>query len=368
MTKERYIRGPGFSEGDLQRAVPNSPTISSPGPEFVDIDFPSGQLADLDDFMEQFGYVHQSTDPTSPNIFIAQPWQDTVLDKDLSTPPGSPADGDRYIVGPAATGDWTGQENNIAQWNATDNAWLFTVSSSGYFTYVEDEQLLYCFESSAWNPETGGATGATGGVGATGSTGATGVGGTGATGATGGIGATGATGAGITGATGSTGATGGQGATGDQGATGAVGATGADGATGPVGATGAGGSILLFGASNVSSTTTTRYLYPGFADSNAQTALIQLEVPTGSPDFSAVRMNVRHNDPRGNGNDITYTLRVNETDSALAVTMASTDSSGNDSASVTISAGDRLDVEITKAAGVGTAPRDVVCTIQTESL
>jgi hypothetical protein len=29
-----------------------------------------------------------------------------LLDRDLTAPPGSPADGDRYIVASGATGDW----------------------------------------------------------------------------------------------------------------------------------------------------------------------------------------------------------------------------------------------------------------------
>jgi len=41
-----------------------------------------------------------------------------VLDKDLATPPGSPADGNRYIVAASPTGAWTGQAGKIAAWQA----------------------------------------------------------------------------------------------------------------------------------------------------------------------------------------------------------------------------------------------------------
>ena len=41
-------------------------------------------------------------------------WQDPVIDADLSAPPGSPSEGDRYIVGPSATGDWSGHDGEIA--------------------------------------------------------------------------------------------------------------------------------------------------------------------------------------------------------------------------------------------------------------
>ena len=46
----------------------------------------------------------------------------SVLDRDLTAPPGSPADGDRYIVASGATGDWAGWDLNVALW--TDGAWL----------------------------------------------------------------------------------------------------------------------------------------------------------------------------------------------------------------------------------------------------
>ena len=38
----------------------------------------------------------------------------SVLDRDLTAPPGSPADGDRYIVGSGATGDRAGWDLNVA--------------------------------------------------------------------------------------------------------------------------------------------------------------------------------------------------------------------------------------------------------------
>ncbi len=37
-----------------------------------------------------------------------------VLDRHLTTPPASPADGDRYIVASGATGAWAGWDLNVA--------------------------------------------------------------------------------------------------------------------------------------------------------------------------------------------------------------------------------------------------------------
>ncbi len=363
MSKERYIRGSGFTNKEMQdRGGATGSSVQSPGPELVDINFPNGILGDLDEFMAQFGYVHDSTDPTSPNIFIAQEWQATVLDQDVSTPPVSPTDGDRYIVGPAATGDWAGHEREIAVWNAEDVAWLFTVPTGGYFAYLEDEQILYCFENNLWTAQASGPTGPMGPAGATGPAGF------GATGATGAAGATGSAGSdGTPGATGAQGATG-AGADGATGAEGATGATGPAGATGDAGATGGADGFLLFGASQVFASTSTRYLFPSYANDGAQTTAIQLEIPSGVTTFNAVRILIRHNKPSGNGNDVTYTLRVNNVATALTVTLASTDTSASTSATVAIASGDLIDIEITKAAGIANSPDDIVCLLETESV
>ena len=40
-----------------------------------------------------------------------------------NTPPGSPANGARYVVGTAPTGAWAGRANQVAQW--LDGGWRF---------------------------------------------------------------------------------------------------------------------------------------------------------------------------------------------------------------------------------------------------
>ena len=71
-----------------------------------------------------------------------------VLDKDLATPPGSPADGDRYIVAGSPTGAWTGEAGNIAAYQ--DGAWTFSIPKTGWLAWLSDESLLYVYTGSAW--------------------------------------------------------------------------------------------------------------------------------------------------------------------------------------------------------------------------
>jgi hypothetical protein len=52
-----------------------------------------------------------------------------VLDKDLATPPGSPAEAARYIVAASPTGGWAGQAGRIAAFQ--DGAWAFYVPREG---------------------------------------------------------------------------------------------------------------------------------------------------------------------------------------------------------------------------------------------
>lgn len=71
-----------------------------------------------------------------------------VLDRDLSAPPGSPAEGQRWIVKPAGSGSWAGHANHIAAWQ--DGAWTFHVPGTGWLAYVADEGALLAWTGTAW--------------------------------------------------------------------------------------------------------------------------------------------------------------------------------------------------------------------------
>jgi hypothetical protein len=71
-----------------------------------------------------------------------------VEDKDLTSPPGSPADGARYIPKATATGAWSGKEGYVAHY--VDGAWEFYPPREGFIAYMRDEDLAYFYNSSAW--------------------------------------------------------------------------------------------------------------------------------------------------------------------------------------------------------------------------
>ena len=76
--------------------------------------------------------------------------QAVVIDKDLSTPPGSPANGSAYIVAASATGAWAGKDGKLAFWLTSVAAWTFVTPADGWRVWVADEKLWYHFNGSAW--------------------------------------------------------------------------------------------------------------------------------------------------------------------------------------------------------------------------
>jgi hypothetical protein len=71
-----------------------------------------------------------------------------ILDRDLTAPPSTPADGDAYLVKATATGAWTGQSGKLAA--ALDGAWRFYAPFTGLSLYVVDESKLIVFDGSTW--------------------------------------------------------------------------------------------------------------------------------------------------------------------------------------------------------------------------
>ena len=74
----------------------------------------------------------------------------SVRDRDLSTPPASPAEGDRYLVAASSSGDWTGESGKLAAFQ--DGAWAFLAAQTGWRIWVEDESLFLVFDGEAWRP------------------------------------------------------------------------------------------------------------------------------------------------------------------------------------------------------------------------
>lgn len=70
-------------------------------------------------------------------------------DRDLSAPPGSPAQGDCYLVAAAPTGAWTGQVGKVAIYINT--AWSFVAAKEGFLFWVDDENVLILYDGAAWN-------------------------------------------------------------------------------------------------------------------------------------------------------------------------------------------------------------------------
>jgi hypothetical protein len=73
----------------------------------------------------------------------------SVIDRDLTAPPGSPTSGDTYIPAATATGDWAGHEDEIALWDGSD--WVFYTPRTGWVAFIEDESKLSAFYSSSWS-------------------------------------------------------------------------------------------------------------------------------------------------------------------------------------------------------------------------
>jgi hypothetical protein len=67
-----------------------------------------------------------------------------------SSPPGSPEDGARYIVGDPATDAFAEKESQIAVYE--DGAWRFFLPRNGWLAYIEETQALLVYREDAWHP------------------------------------------------------------------------------------------------------------------------------------------------------------------------------------------------------------------------
>lgn len=73
------------------------------------------------------------------------------ITKGLNTPPGSPADGDTYIVGSAPTGAWQNKEAYIAVYRANLTAWQLYQPRNGWRCRVNDENTDVFYKDGTWS-------------------------------------------------------------------------------------------------------------------------------------------------------------------------------------------------------------------------
>lgn len=81
--------------------------------------------------------------------------QCSVKSKVLATPPGSPANGDRYIVAGSPTGAWTGLTNHIVGWTTDDPAtpagyWQDFPPHAGFIAFNVADSTFYFYNGSVW--------------------------------------------------------------------------------------------------------------------------------------------------------------------------------------------------------------------------
>jgi hypothetical protein len=74
--------------------------------------------------------------------------QIAVLDLTHTSPPSSPAEGERHVVATGATGAWAGHANAIAAWQ--DGAWAFLAPKTGWCIWSIADDVMFVFDGTYW--------------------------------------------------------------------------------------------------------------------------------------------------------------------------------------------------------------------------
>lgn len=76
--------------------------------------------------------------------------QATVKSITTTAPPGSPANGDAYIVPAGATGAWASNTNKVAVWAARNSAWTLYTPKNGWQVYNQADGGDYLYNGTSW--------------------------------------------------------------------------------------------------------------------------------------------------------------------------------------------------------------------------
>lgn len=78
-----------------------------------------------------------------------------VVNRITTSPPGSPSNGDRYIIASVATGIWAGKETQIASYE--NGGWVYYLPTEGWFAWDKGANEAIIFNTT-WNSLSGGST------------------------------------------------------------------------------------------------------------------------------------------------------------------------------------------------------------------
>lgn len=73
-----------------------------------------------------------------------------VIEVGRNTPPGSPSEGDRYIVGSSPTDAWASNAGDLAVY--IDSAWEFHTPQEAWRLWDQGEETALVFDGSSWRP------------------------------------------------------------------------------------------------------------------------------------------------------------------------------------------------------------------------
>jgi hypothetical protein len=119
---------------------------------------------------------------------------------------------------------------------------------------------------------------------------------------------------------------------------------------------------LIWGNDGIGTSTTARFLVPGYSETQAPVVTPAFRAPTAG---TVRNLRVRQNTVGVGAANLTYTLRKNGTGTALTCTFSNTAADGSDLVnSFTVAAGDLLDITVTKSASITTSPIDVLATVE----
>ena len=71
----------------------------------------------------------------------------SVINRTRTSPPGSPTEGDQYIIAASATGDWVGHDYEVTTYQ--NGAWVFFEPYIGMHAWIQDEGVdvnIHCGE------------------------------------------------------------------------------------------------------------------------------------------------------------------------------------------------------------------------------